>query len=196
MPSQLLGRVRSVQWTDFLAPPPPNSQAHAHIETELSLAYGYVSGTSGVQLNDNVTVTIRLHRNRSWAKKQIINSWPTQARQDLLRHEQGHYDITALMGRDLFIDVMALKLQSFSNLSALQTAVQTLSQRYAAQPVHIKYDHVQGTDHGRNAQQQTAWDGYFRSAFTTPRTPAVRAPDGAVYKVRLVDVLRAAGKLP
>lgn len=196
MPSQLLRRVRSVQWSDFLAPPPPNSQVHAHIETDYNLAYTYVSGPSGVQLNDNVTVTIRLLQNRSWAKKQIINSWPSQAQQDLLRHEQGHYDITALMGRDLFIEVMALKPQTFSNLSALQTALQTISQRYAAQPVHNKYDHSQETDHGRNAQQQRAWNNYIHTASTTPRTPAVHAPDGAVYKVRLVDVLRTAGKLP
>lgn len=196
MPSQLLGRSRNVQWTDFVAPPPPNSHAHAHIATDVNLAYTYASGPGGVRLNDNVTVTIRLHQQQSWAKKQLINSWPSQARQDLLRHEQGHYDITALMGRDLFIDVMALKLQSFSNLSALQTALQTIRQRYDPQPVHNKYDHLQQTDHGRNAPQQTAWNQYIQTAFTKPRTPAMHGPDGAVYKVRLVDVLRAAGKLP
>lgn len=196
MPSQLSGRVRNVQWSDFVASPPPNSHAHAHISTDFNLAYSYVSGPGGVRLNDDVTVTIRLHQNRSWAKKQIINSWPAQARQDLLRHEQGHYDITALMGRDLFIDLMALRQQSFSNLSALQTAVQTTSRRYDPQPVHNKYDHSQETDHGRNAQQQTAWNRYIQTASTTARTPAVHAPDGAVYKVRLLDVLRTAGKLP
>ena len=196
MPSQLLGRVRSVQWSDFLAPPPPNSQNHAHIETDFNLAYTYASGPGGVQLNDNVTVTIRLHQNRSWAKKQIINSWPSQARQDLLRHEQGHYDITALMGRDLFIDVMALKPQSFSNLPALQTALQTIRQRFNPQPIHDKYDHSQETNHGQNALKQTAWNQYIQTAFTSPRTPAAHAPDGSVYKVRLLDVLRTAGKLP
>jgi hypothetical protein len=38
------------------------------------------------------------------------------------------------------------------------------------------------------------WDGFFNRAFTQPRAPAVKAPDGSLYKVRLLDLLEAAGK--
>jgi len=195
MPSRLLNRVRTVQWSDFHAPPPPHAAEDAHIETKVNLSYGYSTGPNGAQLSDTVTVTIQLLGQQSWAKKQLINSWSQQARNGLLRHEQGHYDITALMGRDMFLDLMALKTQTFPTLNALQTAVNALGQRYNPQPIHNKYDSAQETDHGRKAVEQLAWDGYIRTAFTQKRTPPVVAPDGAPYKVRLLDVLHNAGKI-
>jgi hypothetical protein len=40
------------------------------------------------------------------------------------------------------------------------------------------------------SNDQQRWEGYFNKAFTDERTPQVTAPDGATYKVRLVDVVR------
>lgn len=196
MASRLLNRVHRVQWSDFTGTPPRNAAEDAHIETKAELNYGYTTGPNGARLADNVTVTIKLLRGQSWAKKQRINGWPQQAQADLLRHEQGHYDITALMGRDMFIELMALKTQTFRTLQALQSAVSAIAQRYRPQAVHTKYDSNPETDHGRNAAEQRAWDGYIRTAFTQARSPAVHAPDGASYKITLLDVLRRAGKIP
>lgn len=195
MASRLLNRVHRVQWSDFTGSPPPNANLDAHIETNANLNYGYQTGPYGARLADTVTVTIQLLRQQSWAKKQRINSWPQQARADLLRHEQGHYDITALMGRDMFIELMALKTRTFPNLAALTSAINAIARRYAPQRIHTKYDSAQETDHGRRATGQRAWDGYLRTAFTQARSPAVHAPDGASYKNTLLDVLRRAGKI-
>jgi len=57
--------------------------------------------------------------------------------------------------------------------------------------VHTPYDNQ--TDHGNTAQQQQRWDGFISSAFTTPRTPSMSAPDGTPYKAPLLDVLRQGG---
>ena len=196
MASQLVGRVHRVQWSDFQGQVPPNASLDAHIDTRAGLNYGYSTGAGGAaEIADNVTVTIHVRRQHSWAKKSRINSWPQQARSDLLRHEQGHYDITALMGRDFFIELMALKGRSFPSLSALQTEVNRLGGVYDPQPIHNKYDATSETDHGRNAASQRTWDGYIQAAFTQTRTPLVRAPDGSSYKKRLLDVLRQAGKI-
>jgi predicted secreted Zn-dependent protease len=174
---------------------PAGASLDAHIETNANLNYGYTTGSYGARLADNVTVTIQLLRSQSWAKKQRINGWPQPAQADLLRHEQGHYDITALMGRDMFIELMALKTRTFSSLSALETEIRAVGQRYAPQRIHTKYDSSSETDHGRKAAEQRLWDGYLRSAFTQVRTPAVHAPDGTAYKVTLLSVLRRAGKI-
>lgn len=194
MPSQLVGRVYQVTWNDFQGSPPAGTSLHAHIETRADLNFGYTTSGGATRLADTVTVTIRMLKGQSWAKKQIINSWAQSARDALLRHEQGHYNITALMARDMFIDLMALKPQTFSSVGALNTAVQGIGQRYNPQPIHTKYDSTSESDHGRNAPQQRSWDGFIQTAFTQARSPAVIAPDGAVYKTRLLDVLRAAGK--
>ena len=129
MPSRLLNRVHRVQWRDFHAQPPHNAAQDAHIVTNANLNYGYSTGPNGAQLADSVTVTIQLLGQRSWAKKQLIRGRPQQAQNDLLRHEQGHYDITAMMGRNMFIDLMALKAQTFPTLGALQAAVNAVGQR-------------------------------------------------------------------
>ena len=131
MPSQLVNRVHRVQWSDFSAQPPYNATEDAHIETKVDLKYGYSTGSNGAQLADTVKVTIQLLKHKSWAKKKLINSWPQKAQDDLLKHEQGHYDITALMGRDLFLDLMQLKSQSFSSLKAL---LDSLGLKLAVEP--------------------------------------------------------------
>ena len=45
----------------------------------------------------------------------------------------------------------------------------------------------------RKPAAQAKWEGYVNTPFTQERTPAVTAPDGAIYKVPLADVLRSAG---
>jgi hypothetical protein len=194
MASRLLNRSYSVTWNDFRAQPPANATRAAHIETKLDLAYSYSSGQGGTQLADSVTVTVQLLGDKSWAKKTLIRSWSRQAQADLLLHEQGHFNITALMGRDMFIDLMALKGRSFSNPGALHTEVRRIAALYAPQPVHTKYDSMQETNHGKEVTPQTAWNGYIQMALTHQRTPAVAAPDGTAYKVRLREVLKRAGK--
>ena len=195
MASQLLNRVYRVSWNDFHAPPPPNAKRAAHIETEAKLSYKYKNGSGGVQLADAVTVTIQVIRSKSWAKKQLIRTWSRQAQAELLRHEQGHYEITALSGRDMFIDLMTLKGRSFPDQAALEAEIGRIARLYAPQAVHTKYDSPQETDHGHKATPQNAWNGYIHTAFGTPRSPAVQAPDGASYKIRLREVLKRAGKI-
>ena len=99
------------------------------------------------------------------------------------------------MGRDFFIDVMQLKTRSFANLATMQNELRLLQQQYNPQSVHNKYDSTPETNHGLNQAQQNSWNGYINKAFTQTRVPAVRAPDGASYKIRLREVLQAAGKL-
>ena len=45
-------------------------------------------------------------------------SEPQQFQNDMLNHEQGHDDLTALLARDLFIDVMLLKGRTFATAQA------------------------------------------------------------------------------
>lgn len=195
MASQLLNRIYQVSWNDFHMQPPPGATRAAHIETKAALSYSYKKGAGGVQLTDSVTVTIQVLRHLSWAKKQLIRTWSPQAQSDLLLHEQGHYNVTALMGRDLFLDIMALKGRSFASETALKTEIGRIAAIYAPQPIQTAYDSKRETNHGDKATQQRAWNGYIQTAFNQQRTPLVKAPDGASYKSRLRDVLKAAGKI-
>jgi hypothetical protein len=201
MASSLTGRTKKLTWADFGTPvpkpkPPPGGTATAaHTETLAPITYGWASSGKSVTLSDNVTVAIQFVASKSWVADWVFSE-SKQFQDDLLKHEQGHYDITALMARDMFIELMQLKGQTFANKAALDAAVAAVVKAHKFQPVHDKYDEKSETNHGMNDAQQKAWDALFQKAWTTPRSPAVTAPDGAVYKMRLLDVLKGAGKSP
>jgi hypothetical protein len=144
------------------------------------------------RLKDDVSITIILQPNQMF-----VNDWvfrrPSAFQDSLLHHEQGHYDLVALFCRDMFIDIMALKSQTFATGATLLTAVQQIFKRYDGfiAGVHALYDN--DAQHGRNPQQQQRWDGIIQRAFTQARNPPVSAPDGASYKVTLLDSLRTGG---
>lgn len=190
MPSTLSNLRYTVQWTDFKAPVPSGAEHDAHIETDFSLHYGFKSSGGKVSLRDDLRITINLKRDRSWAKSGAART------ADLLSHEQGHYDITALTARDLFLDLMQLKSRTFASAAALSAEVRRIAGTYPLQATQDLYDAVGESNHGNDAAGQKRWDGYLKRAFTTPRTPAQHAPDGASYKLRLKDVLETAGRKP
>ena len=89
-------------------------------------------------------------------------TWVVRGRQsaDLLRHEQGHYEITALGTRNLYNQVLRLTAPCRSlnrEVQSLQRQTNTLIAQ-----TNIRYD-LQ-TNHGNNATVQRTWDARIRSA--------------------------------
>lgn len=201
MGSKLTGRDKTLTWADFgtpvpKTPPGPGQTAvAAHTEVKYPITYGWASSGKSFTLADNVTVAVQLDKSKTWVANWVFDQ-PKQFQNDLLNHEQGHYDIGALLARDMFIEIMQLKGKTFGSKAELDKAVADVVNAHRSQKVHDKYDLANETNHGRNATQQKVWDGYFQKARTTQRTPAVQAPDGAFYKVPLLEVLAAAGKKP
>jgi len=203
MPSRLVNLQRPLRWNDFGTPrpgpdPPPGAIATA-AQTRATHSHSFnaerVPGTSHppqFRLRDDVTVTVLLQHTQIF-----VNAWvfrrPTSFQDDLLHHEQGHYDLVALFCRDMFIDIMALKTQTFGApadvIHAVEGVMTPYDQLIAA--VHAPYD--ADAQHGRNAAQQRRWDGFIQTAFTQARNPEVDAPDGNPYKVTLASVLRGGG---
>jgi hypothetical protein len=201
MPSQLHNLRRTLAWGDFTprqAKPPGPGQTLAGAETVtsygLSLRTEVVPGTKPVRfrIKDDVSVTVTFQKQQSWVASWVLQlSAAEQAR--LLGHEQGHYDLVALLARDLFIDLMQLKANSHGTSNAALADTTKVRQGYDAKlgPLQRRYD--TDTNHGQNQIAQARWNGFVQSAFTQARNPPVSAPDGTPYKVRLLDVLQAAG---
>jgi hypothetical protein len=207
MPSKLENLKRMLAWSDFTTKPATAPGAgqfavaaftdSAYRPFNWSVAVAPNSKPTAYQLADNITITIEL-RPGSWVAS-WVSSRSAQEKKDLLNHEQGHYNITALMARDLFVDLMLLKSKQFSDAQKAKTAIETITKRYSTseiQKIHTKYDSDAETKHGFLKAGQTRWDGYLNKAFTTPRTPASSAPDGTAHKITLLEVLKAAGKGP
>ena len=97
----------------------------------------------------------------------VINSANTSAVRstqsaDLLKHEQGHFDIHGLIvGRELAEELRGLRARTNPRLGTqLRQAARRARQR--AQRLTNQYD--QDTHHGRNADRQGVWDRQIQNA--------------------------------
>jgi hypothetical protein len=90
---------------------------------------------------------------------------------DLLRHEQGHYDLLILVARAMARDLGAA---SASSSAALNTQVQSIQQTHNnnAQTIDDAYD--KQTDHGKNSAQQTGWNQAIAAALGNPASSTVK----------------------
>jgi hypothetical protein len=210
MPSKLLNLTRKLTWNNFrprrdIPPPQPGQFVQAAKTTAQYAPYGWssdvVRGSNPPEyvLKDNITITISLVGGGQTWRASWVDTRPAKVRTDLLKHEQGHYEIVALMARDLFIDLMKLKLKTYSNVDDLEADITAVHDQYTSQiiqDIQTAYDSVSESSHGANAVGQQRWNGYLQTAFTQERAPQELAPDGTAYKVRLLDVLSAAGVYP
>jgi len=199
MPSRLTNLSKTLTWNDFpranRPEPPPNGTAHgAQIGVEIvnqGLALEHPAG-GGVQIHDSIHVDIRYRRDQSWVANWVFNR-PQSYQDGLLAHEQGHYNLVALLGRDFFLSLMRLKAATYPNAGAAQADLTAASAATAgkAQALQDRYD--TDTQNGTNATQQARWLGFITTAFTMPVSPPQTAADGAPIKVPILEVLRRNG---
>lgn len=197
MPSKLTGLFKTLTWQDFKAPQPSsnpnNMSAEARPGFSVSGASTQATGTTW-HLADTLNVTISFDSMKSWVLSSV-KSLPKADQDSLLKHEQGHYNLVALLARDMFIELMQLKGAAMASSADVAKEVQTIHTRYGnlAQPLQDLYDSKTETDHGRDKAKQTKWEGFITTAFTQARVPAQTAPDGTAYKVELLPLLRKNG---
>jgi hypothetical protein len=145
------GFDRILNWaTDFLGTPDPQSGEDAFTQTRTFWR------SDGV----HVTATIDIDRNASWVV-------PGQQTDNLLRHEQGHYDITALAVRD------------FVNRASAADPESAWDDLFGPGPLHntgrcgamqVLYDSAMGigTNGSRNAANQTLWTMKLKNLKSRP----------------------------
>jgi hypothetical protein len=193
MASRLTGLMKTLAWSDFQGTPDPqkpNLQAFTSATFNLpTLTPTRVPGSQDYHFEDNVAITIVMNSQRSW-KRQPPN--------DLLKHEQCHYDIVALIARDLFIDIMQLKANTYANGPAALADLRPILTKYGGkvEKINVVYDSLQQTNHGNIPPSQAKWNAMIQRAFSEPRNPAMSAPDGTPYKIPLLDVLSQNGINP
>ena len=126
MASSLSGLILTLAWSNFPQrqgrEPSPGQSATA-AETRSAFSIGGISvqpvaGSSPVEfaLADSLAVRVTFVRGQSHVMSWVFNR-SSQFQADMLNHEQGHYNITALISRDFFVDTMLLKPQTFAEHS-------------------------------------------------------------------------------
>jgi Bacterial protein of unknown function (DUF922) len=154
---QISGWPRSISWDEFkelpARPPDETEDAQIHSEVDQPSRVGVVR-EHGVFRVTSLTVTLRTVSEDNW----VVTA---QKSDDLLSHEQGHYDITGLTGRDMGNEIVAVRAHSRADL---QTKVTQIIEKYRrlAKALSGRYDTE--TDHSRNGQAQERWDDAIHAA--------------------------------
>jgi hypothetical protein len=162
----LEGHDLSLTWGDFQgAVPkslPPGEGAYTEARFNLNFGYDYdtASKTTGYRITD-VLVQVTLDRAVMWAVKSAQTA-------ELLKHEQGHYDIVALVARDLYRELTGWnsakppkRFRKDTDLTSaanrLRRNAESLVRRLggAGQQVGV-YDNE--TNHGLDTKAQEKWD--------------------------------------
>lgn len=151
----ITGFNHTVQWGEFreVSQRPADETEDAHIAA--TYRYSYRTQSSGQHCRvTGVTTRISVNRNATWVVR-------AQKSADLLRYEQGHYDITALGAREVDQRIAALSAEQCSSIGS---DVQRI-QREVQQLIHqkdLRYDNQ--TSHGTNAAAQQRWEASIRRA--------------------------------
>ena len=117
----------------------------------------------------------------------FVASWVFQRSQtfqnELLNHEQGHYEIGMLNAKDFFFELQRIQASAFASAALGVAAMRNLQATLgSAQAIHDKYD--RDTRSGLNPQSQAAWDAALSAARITFTAPSLRV------------ALRTAGPFP
>jgi len=140
---------------------------------------------------DQVDRAISTLKPDSWVATWVLDKGtPSDERARLLKHEQGHYDIVALLARDLFNEIMAIKAKTFGApddpVDAVKEILDTYDPRF--QSLQDLYDGKTG--HGLEAGEQTRWNGLIARAFGESRLSAELSGPARPGPTPLVDVLK------
>jgi hypothetical protein len=93
-------------------------------------------------------VIISMNTHESWVVSSQMNSY-------LLKHEQGHYDITALGARELYRGLLKLNVADIDALNASMEELNDTVQK-KIDSANSRYDDQ--TDHSRNKTEQDKWN--------------------------------------
>jgi hypothetical protein len=226
MPSELKGLKRQLTWAMFTGTPTADDLQRmqriaagasgkivgmAQISSGFDVNFGGTPpdepritpdpGRPTFGLEDTVTVTVWFNAQRSWKRLDGLSS---KGEDLLLDHEQGHYDLSALMARDCFIDLMLLKPKDYANSATGQAEVRAVVSDYKKKLEAVQKTYDNDTTHGawvvpsgifpeRKESFQVKWEGFIEKAFTIVRTSGGSSPDGIPYKKKLLDVLDDGG---
>ena len=201
MASRLTGVYRKLKWSDFRvfetvpAGIPANVVAETLVShTELGGDTRRIAGAGGsaiFEVADNLVINVFLQTN-TWRLASL--SRRTGAQQAwLIKHEQGHYDIYALLARDFYYRAQAMIGVPFSSNNALINQVNAHRAATLGREDAIQKAYDADTESSQNRSEQWAWWSAIERASQLHRSPLVTGPDGRYLRIELADALAKAG---
>ena len=150
-----------IQWSNFVpqSDRPPGQTEYAQIHPDTTFT-NFRMGRSGRSVTiASVDITIRLI---------LLDCWVVATRKtdELLKHEQGHYDIMAIGARAMYNRLLTLRENSVSDLQNFMNDIRE-NFRTNVRDVDSHYDTA--TNHGIDTAMQQTW---IRQIATVKANPA------------------------
>ncbi|MEO6917314.1 MAG: DUF922 domain-containing protein [Chitinophagaceae bacterium] len=144
------GFTTEITWSKFkkLKTRPANSDADGYTVARSQTRYSFARGEGGAIVIKTMNIAISMDTTQSW----VVESKMTD---ELLQHEQGHFDITALGVREINLGALRLKEKTTRELEeSIKDLNDTLQGKIDA--TNIRYD--EQTKHSQAKTQQEKWD--------------------------------------
>ena len=153
---------KTLSWSDFNQQPgqPGGANEFAQIHPDMAPSNFVLARVKNAITVTDVTIDLSLIADDCWVVASRMNN-------DLLKHEQGHYDILAISARELYNALVGL---SATTTDALQRKATKLQEKFAQQATQVdaRYDSENQTNHGINATIQQTWDQRIAAAKASP----------------------------
>jgi predicted secreted Zn-dependent protease len=146
---------RQLTPNDFTGPVPQGSGFYvAHTSCNVTMRYNVQKYRNNYQLTFNIQLL--LNRDRSWINRQMITNADMMG--EVLRHEQGHYQIAYLMQQE-----MIRALNQYRYTGNYQREANDIFQRIDDKYRQMNTDYDNDTQHMQNRKQQAAWVTYLNN---------------------------------
>lgn len=144
---------RQLTADDFRGSPRANSRgvvAYTNCTIDFRFQASHIDGEYLLHFN----VLLNMNNYKSWMDRSRISSQVQLA--EILKHEQGHYNIAYLEQQDV---LRAVNRTRFT--SNYQREAMAIFNRIDAKYRQLNLDYDDDTEHSTNNQQQHSWDIYF-----------------------------------
>ena len=146
---------RKLAWSDFKAPPDANSTYWAYTGYLVRYRYQDVK-IMGENVNIGYfEVTVELDPARTWAKMDKVSD-------ELLIHEQGHFDIGILCGREILATLKRTSFERSNYRDQMQSIFQEILKKY----IEMGHQYDSETEHFRNKKEQERWNALLADKLT------------------------------
>jgi hypothetical protein len=145
-------KTQLLQWFDFAGHVNDTSRFDAESFAEVRFTYNFKSPT-----NFSFDVFANFHKNLSWCKKEYQS-------EDLLKHEQLHFDIAGLYSRKL---KEAFETYQYSN--DYKNEIQQIFNQKKIEYHLSQQQYDVETNHSLNKERQKDWEKYIHEQLNEPK---------------------------
>jgi hypothetical protein len=141
---------RLLQWTDFTGSPDNGSPYLAHTAWKTNVKYTGVTFEGEKAVLQGFEMTLAFDPQTSWVKRGKESN-------ELLKHEQGHFDVGVLYMREAVETIARTTFSRAGYKEEFQKIIRDLYQKYVS--MGDQYDTE--TNHSIKKEEQEKWNAFF-----------------------------------